>query len=366
MELVSLAIFAVLVALGWLAFRRDGGWYWVLRKRLALSDRVLREDALKYFARCEIENEPASLRGVTGSLGVGGSATSRILSQLADQRLLTIEGGTFRLTDDGRQYGLRMIRAHRLYETYMSEKTGFRDEEWHERAELAEHELTEEDMIALDRALAFPVHDPHGDPIPDADGIIARAEGWISLADLQSRQRCTIVHLEDEPAVVFRQIAAAGLYPGQEIEVLADDGPEMRIVADNGEHSLPRLVAANVHVVIREERQPAAVGEVAAGDDDHRSPAESLAAVPVGEPRRVRSISPRIGGLERRRLMDLGFLPGTTVVKEFTSASGDPLAFKVRGSLMALRQSQAEQILVAPLAAGGPESGDAPTNGGTP
>jgi DtxR family Mn-dependent transcriptional regulator len=188
-EGVSLAVFTTVVVLAWFAFRPESGWYWVLRRRLALSDRVLREDALKYFARCEIEDEPVSLRGAAGSLGVDGGTTSRILSQLTEQKLLAIEGEGFRLTEEGRQYGLRMIRAHRLYETYMSERTGFRGEEWHERAELAEHKLTEEDMSALDRDLAYPVHDPHGDPIPDADGAIARPEGLVSMGDLRAGQR---------------------------------------------------------------------------------------------------------------------------------------------------------------------------------
>jgi DtxR family Mn-dependent transcriptional regulator len=365
MEAVSLTIFAALIVLAWFAFRPTCGWCWILRKRFALSDRVLREDALKYFARCEVENEPASLRGLAGSLEVGGGATSRIISQLAEQKLLAIEGGEFRLTENGRRYGLRMIRAHRLYETYMSEKTGFRGEEWHERAERAEHKLTEEDMRALDRALAYPVRDPHGDPIPDAEGAVAPPEGLISADELRAGRRCTIVHLEDEPAEFFRRIAAAGLYPGQEIEILADGETEIRILADDGEHRLPRLVAANIHVVPREEQPSDEGGKTADGDDARRSPAENLAAIPAGEPRHIRGISPRIAGSERRRLMDLGFLPGTTIVKEFAGASGDPIAFQVRGSLMALRRAQAEQILVEPAPTGGADPLTKPAAGGT-
>ncbi len=354
MEAVSLTIFAVVCVLAWFTLRTDGGWYWVLRKRFVLSDRILREDALKYFARCEIEAEPASLRGVAGSLGIGGGATSRIIAQLADQKLLSIEGGEFRLTAAGRDYGRRMIRAHRLYETYMSEKTGFSDREWHERAEWAEHTLSEADVIALDQALAFPVHDPHGDPIPDHDGDIAQPEGVISLGDLQPGQHALIVHLEDEPAAMYRPILAAGLCPGLELEILAADGQEVRFRADNGEHRLPRLVAANVHVVPGESRHAA---RVASADG-------SLADAPTGEPRQIRGISPRISGTERRRLMDLGFLPGTTVVKEYAGASGDPIAFLVRGSLMALRRSQAQHILVGTISEAGPEPAGQPIAGG--
>jgi Fe2+ transport system protein FeoA len=62
--------------------------------------------------------------------------------------------------------------------------------------------------------------------------------------------------------------------------------------------------------------------------------------------------------------MDLGFLPGTTVVKEYTGAAGDPIAFLVRGSLMALRRSQAEYIFVDPVASGEPDRGAQPMSGG--
>ena len=350
-EAVYLTIFAVLAVLAWFFWRADGGWYWVLRKRLSLSDRVLREDALKYFAHCEFEDESATLRGAAGSLGVGGGETSRIVDQLVDRGLLEVEGASFRLSDDGRSYGRRMIRAHRLYETYMSEKTGFRGSELHERAEWAEHALSEEDLAALDQALAYPVHDPHGDPIPAPDGSLVKPEGLINLGDLPVGDRAVIVHLEDEPAAVFRQIDAAGLYPGQELHRLEGGSTDVRIVVEQGEHRLSHLAAANVQVVPRAVR-PEGKAAAAAGElPDGPVVRENLASAPVGSARRILEISPRISGSERRRLMDLGFLPGTEIVKEFVSATNDPLAFRVRGTLIALRRDQAVHILVEPVTA---------------
>ena len=355
MEAISLGTFAALVVLAWFVFRADDGWFWTLRRRLALSDRILREDALKYFARCEIEGEAASLRGAAGSLGVDGGTTSHIVDQLAEDGLMMIEGGEFHLTEDGRSYGLRMIRAHRLYETYMSEKTGFRGDEWHERAERAEHELSEDDLRALERALAYPVSDPHGDPIPDPNGTIVQPEGIVGLGEVGIGQRCRIAHLEDEPAVVFREIDAVGLFPGQEIEVREVDAAGVGIVADNGEHRLSRLAATNVQVIPQD-----AVPEPIEAE---KEPGGMLADAPANEPRRILGISPRISGSERRRLMDLGFLPGTTIVKEFASASGNPIAYRVRGSLMALRRSQAENILVETTAPTGSRSEQTPQAG---
>lgn len=336
MEALSLAIFAVLALLAWFTFRTDGGWYWVLRRRLSLSDRVLREDALKYFAQCALDEVPGSLRGAAGSLGVDGGEITRIISQLTDRGLLETMDGGFRLTADGRRYGLRIIRAHRLYETYMSEKTGFDGDEWHERAEEAEHALTEDDLLSLDQSLAYPVRDPHGDPIPGADGSFVQPEGLIDLNEATAGSRAVIAHLEDEPAAVFRQITAAGLYPGQEIEIRAVDATSVRFVAENGAHELPQLAALNVQIVPSEKPT----------DDLSLGPIPTLADAPAGALRRIRELSRRISGTERRRLMDLGFLPGTEVVKEFASAAGDPIAIQVRGTLIALRRDQAANIIV--------------------
>jgi DtxR family Mn-dependent transcriptional regulator len=364
-EAVYLLIFVGLVVLAWLFWRTDSGWYWVLRKRLLLSDRVLREDALKYLAHCELEDEPASLRGAAGSLGVGGGQTSRIVDQLVDQGLLEIGGTSFHLTADGRRYGLRMIRAHRLYETYMSEKTGFSSRELHERAEWAEHALSEADVRALDQALAYPVHDPHGDPIPAPDGSLVKPEGMINLADLPVGQRGIIVHLEDEPADVFRQIDAAGLYPGQDLKRLDGGATEVRIIAEQGEQRLSLLAAANVQVVPRRSLQEIRDAAAAESDDGLRA-RENLADAPTGVPCLIQEISQRISGSERRRLMDLGFLPGTEIEKEFASATNDPIAFRVRGTLIALRRDQAVHILVEAALAGHHCPVATPVAGGQP
>ena len=75
-------------------------------------------------------------------------------------------------------------------------------------------------------------------------------------------------------------------------------------------------------------------------------PGEPLPNLKQGEFATILGISPRIRGVERRRLMDLGFLPDTSIENELVSAGGDPIAFRIRGSVIALRKSQAELIRV--------------------
>ncbi|MBC7337014.1 MAG: ferrous iron transport protein A [Clostridia bacterium] len=81
-------------------------------------------------------------------------------------------------------------------------------------------------------------------------------------------------------------------------------------------------------------------------------PRATLADLQVGEVGIVKGISPQCRGLQRRRLLDLGFVPGTRVVAELRSPSGDPTAYRVRNTLIALRRDQAQLIDIEPIHAG--------------
>lgn len=361
---LALLIFAAVILFSILVFRRGKGWYWLLRKNLGLNERVLKEDALKYLAHCALEDEPATLKGISGSIDASVGTATGIVSQLSRDGLLIIEGAGYRLTDDGMAYGLQMIRAHRLYETYLSEKTGFTDSEWHDRAERKEHKLNTQDIQQLDRELSYPVYDPHGDPIPTADGKFHHPEGIMDLGRLARGATGTIFHMEDEPREIYSQLVAEGLYPGLEIQV-TETGPErIRFWSRHGEHVLAPLLAANVQIVPRPDRKKTGAGDgepqaaETASDsglaEGKLSPSLSLAALPAGRAAVIRELSPRISGSERRRLMDLGFLAGTPVEMEYASAGGDPIAYRIKDSLIALRKSQAELIITdaAPVEAG--------------
>jgi DtxR family Mn-dependent transcriptional regulator len=75
-------------------------------------------------------------------------------------------------------------------------------------------------------------------------------------------------------------------------------------------------------------------------------PGEALTNLSIGEKGQVLALSPRIRGTERRRLMDLGILPGTVIEVEMVSPGGDPTAYRVRDALIALRGAQAEMIRI--------------------
>ena len=73
------------------------------------------------------------------------------------------------LTPSGERVALEVIRHHRLLEFYLAETLGLDVEDVHDEADRLEHVISEELEARIDRALGFPTHDPHGDPIPDAN-----------------------------------------------------------------------------------------------------------------------------------------------------------------------------------------------------
>jgi DtxR family Mn-dependent transcriptional regulator len=80
--------------------------------------------------------------------------------------------------------------------------------------------------------------------------------------------------------------------------------------------------------------------------DDHTVQFDRLASLDPGETAEVVQIAPAVQGSQRRRLLDLGVLPGTAISAEIRSPSGDPVAYRIRGALIALRRPQAEDIYV--------------------
>jgi DtxR family Mn-dependent transcriptional regulator len=219
-----------------------------------------------------------------------------------------------------------------LWERYLADETGFAELEWHDQADRREHKLSPAEADALSAQLGHPTYDPHGDPIPAASGELILPERQ-PLTTLAIDEQARIVHLEDEPEAVYAQLVAERLYPGQEIRLLEHSPQRVRFWAGGDEHVLAPIVAANISVASLPQEQ--VVEEV---------PSERLGNLKPGEQARVLNISQACRGLERRRFMDLGILPGTLIEAEMTSPSGDPTAYRVRGALIALRQEQADMI----------------------
>jgi DtxR family Mn-dependent transcriptional regulator len=333
--LLSLIIAALVSAILIYIFWPDRGPFWRWQRARELSGRVLSEDALKHIQQCEFHGQRASVKSLAGALNISPNRVTDVITRLESHDLLQIEGTDFLLTPSGRDYAMRVIRAHRLYERYLAEATGFEESEWHERAERIEHRLSPEEVAAIAAQLGNPTHDPHGHPIPTSSGVMVYHDGK-ALPTMEVDQVYQIVEIEDQPEVVYAQLVAEGLRPGMEIHLIENSPRRVRFWAGDEEHVLAPIMATNIEVLPLETKPK--VDEV---------PGEPLTELKPGEDARVTGLSPAIRGAERRRLMDLGILPGTVIENEMVSAGGDPIAYRVRGALIALRKSQAEMISVS-------------------
>jgi len=290
------------------------------------------EDSLKYLHSAELESVPATLPGLSAARRISLPLASEILLKLERLGFVERKATAIQLTPAGRRRAVLVLRAHRLWERYLADETGYPELEWHKQAERQEHRLTAAELEALADRLQNPTHDPHGDPIPTRAGETPPQSGMpLATAPLDTSLR--IVHIEDEPEPIYAELLAAGLYPGMELRMVERSATQLRIRVGQEDHVLASPAAANLLV------QPHA--ESAA-----RTPRARLSDLRVGERGEVVGIAPGCRRMERRRLQDLGVLPGTMIQAEFASPSSDPVAYRIRGALIALRREQAAHILV--------------------
>lgn len=336
--LLSLVIAAALGGALALFFWPEGGLFWRWRRTRQMTERVLIEDALKHLYEAQLEGQCANRETLAASLHISHSQADGLLAKMAERNLLELGPDMICLTAAGTEHALHIIRAHRLWERHLAEETGYGESEWHGRAHQQEHRLSAAEVEALAARLNNPTHDPHGDPIPTAGGQIGVTERR-ALSELAVGAAGRIVHLEDEPAAIYAQLVAEGLAPGMEIRVLEATPQRIRFWASGDERVLAPPLAANVGVL------PAQVAE----ELPAAPPTQRLTALKPGEEAMVAGIAPACRGAERRRFLDLGILPGTRIEAALVSPSGNPVAYRLRGALIALRHDQADHIQITRL-----------------
>ena len=330
-ELTSVVLITLgVLAAGFILWPKTG-LFWKWRRGRRGNVRVLMEDALKHLYDQEYKGLKCTLQSTAGALSITTDEAAKLLARLEAIKLVASRDEGFRLTTEGRSYALRIIRIHRLWERYLADETGLSATEWHREAEKQEHILTGTDADKLAAEMGDPVYDPHGDPIPTTSGKLPPKKGK-PLTDLAEGEFGSIIHLEDEPSTIFAQLAAEGLNPGMQIRVLEKTSKRIHFIADGEEIVLAPVVAANITIV------PLPKEEVTDG------PYDSLTSLNIGEAGKVTRISRACRGQQRRRLMDLGVLPGTIITAKMRSAGGDPTAYDIRGATIGLRNEQAEMI----------------------
>jgi DtxR family Mn-dependent transcriptional regulator len=208
------------------------------------------EDYLKVIYSLQTEHETVTTQAIAERLGIQSPSVTNMVKRLADLKLL--EHTPYRgvvLTTSGQKAALEVLRHHRLLELYLADALGYSWDEVHDEAERLEHSISEEFEARIDRALGFPTTDPHGDPIPTAEGRIQDVPSS-RLSDLAPGVEALVERVCDQNADKLRYLGNLGLYPNARVSVVERypfDGP-LRVLIGGQEHILGRDLARAVHV----------------------------------------------------------------------------------------------------------------------
>ncbi len=321
----------VLSLLTWFFWPNLGLWS-LWKKMRRDSERIRIEDALKHLYNNEYMRRETSLEGIAGKLGLSRNQAAKLTRTMEENGLITSQPGYYRLTAEGSAYALRMVRAHRLWERYLADETGLQEKEWHRVADDREHNTSIEQLETMCCRLGNPMYDPHGAPIPTSKGEVSPPKG-LPVTMCQVGDLVTVTQIEDEPDQIYAQIVAEGIYPGMRMKVLEMSNYRLRLGSQQEEHVLSPIAAARICVVPLKE-------------DQQEENQNTLASLQLGERGRVKEIAPYCRGIERRRLMDLGVVPGTLIEAEREGLFRDPKAYRIRGSVIALRRELANLIYI--------------------
>jgi len=207
------------------------------------------EDYLK--AIWELSGEGmASTKGVAERLSIRSASVTNMFARLREMGFVDYE--RYRgvsLTQRGSKEALRLVRRHRLMETFLLEHLGYSWDEVHEEAESLEHAVSDAFTERLARFLGHPDHDPHGDPIPASDGTF-KPEDSFPLGEAAPGQRVRISRVGEE-ASMLDYLGERGLVPGRPLkvrEVRALDGVVSVEDEEGRVHALGGPLAAAVFV----------------------------------------------------------------------------------------------------------------------
>lgn len=220
------------------------------------------EDYLKMIYKLSHQQGggPVSTGALAEALAVAAPSVTGMLKKLAEVHL--VEHNPRRgvtLTVTGEKMALEVIRHHRLLECYLAEALGYSWDAVHDEADRLEHLVSDELEARIDAVLGYPTVDPHGDPIPSREGIIAPPANR-SLATLLAGEESRVRRVSDADPAKLRYLGGLGLVPGvlvRVVETLPFNGPlRVRIggAPAGNEQLLGRELAGEIFVRADEEQ----------------------------------------------------------------------------------------------------------------
>jgi DtxR family Mn-dependent transcriptional regulator len=178
------------------------------------------EDYLKAIYQLSPEGRPASTSEIAHLLELSAPSVTGMVKRLSEQGLLEhVPYRGVQLTEEGRRAALRMVRRHRLIEAYLVGFLGYSWDTVHPEAERLEHAVSDTMIERMATALGHPTVDPHGDPIPSADGSIQEL-ACTALSEIPVGETVEIHRVHEGQPERLRYIASLGLRPGVQVTVV--------------------------------------------------------------------------------------------------------------------------------------------------
>ncbi len=187
----------------------------------AITISTTEENYLKtIYQISEKAGKTATTNAIAGGLSTSAASVTDMLKRLSEKGLLHYEKYKgVSLTQSGQKLATALIRKHRLWEVFLVEKLRFSWDEVHEIAEQLEHIKSPELIERLDDHLGFPKFDPHGDPIPDAEGNFAFRQ-QVLLSTLQKGDAGVLVGVQEHSTAFLQYLDRMNLQLGVQLKVL--------------------------------------------------------------------------------------------------------------------------------------------------
>ncbi|MFF5792244.1 metal-dependent transcriptional regulator [Paeniglutamicibacter sp. NPDC012692] len=168
----------------------------------------------------EWSDTPVTATVIAQKTGLKVSSVSDAVRKMTTQGLVShARYGAVELTDLGRKHALDMVRRHRLLETFLVQVLGYDWDQVHDEAENLEHAISDFMVERLDAFLQHPTRDPHGDPIPSADGVVVQPDA-VLLSEVEPGQRVVVERISDDDPVLLKFLHAQGVVPGVALTIV--------------------------------------------------------------------------------------------------------------------------------------------------
>ncbi len=214
---------------------------------------VAEENYIKSIYKLQDGQAVVSTNAIAYELATKPASVTDMAKKLKEKKLIDYEKYQgISLTSEGKRMALQIVRRHRLWECFLVEKLSFSWDEVHEIAEELEHVRSEKLINRLSEFLGNPTTDPHGDPIPDAQGKFSKVKQLVSL-DKATARRLEVAGVADQSSALLEFLNAKGIRLGTQIDVIEryefDNSVEIKI-RNQPAFTISEQVSKNIMVKI--------------------------------------------------------------------------------------------------------------------